>query len=331
MAEDIYNITHIDEITSIADKTVADYKQNIDIQQFTLSSALNGNMLNGIELELQNLSAENMTKMLSSFDMSATATAAEKAKKLSSECICDKLPEYQVQIAKQKANAAINEARQKLAKIPEDVINNLQKTIQKLTKIINGNEDTSSESFDSDKVISEIHALLDPVVESLTEIIDSVGLPSIPGLSEISDLLNALSQMKPSEHQQPGKLPDLPADLMQTLSDLLAAVQSLCTTLPMTCVNILFNAVDLILGAQIPVVDLSLYDIIGMVPYIKEIRQLVELAPKITEVVTNVPGKISTAVQGKLKQQLKAINDLQIPSIPESIDVQIPTTCQKHA
>ena len=229
--------------------------------------------------------------------------------------------DYSKQIDAQKTLAEINKAKQKLAKIPEQTIANIQKAIQKLTTAINGWEDTSSPSVDPDAIIDSVTALLDPVVQTLTSIISSIGLPSIPGLTEISELLSSLSSMKPSEHQEAGKLPELPQDLLQTLTDLLAALQSLCATLPMVCVNILFNTVDLILSTGIPVVGMNFYDIIGMVPYVQEIPELVSVAPKIVDVVSNVPGKIGTAVTAKLKQQLKAINDLQVPKPPANIDV----------
>lgn len=260
---------------------------------------------------------------------------AEQAQKI---CTCGKLPDYSAQIEAQKAIAAINEANQKLAKIPEDVIKNLQDSIAKLLSIINGWEDTSAPDFDPDKIISQIEALLNPVVDTLVGIIGSVGLPSIPGLDKIAELLTALSAMKPMPKPEgyegpwpkPGKLPDFPPELMQLLTDLLAAIQSLCMTLPMVCINILFNAVDLILSTGIPVVGLNFYTIIGMVPFIKEIPQLVSLAPKITDMITNVPGKIGTAVQGKVKQQLKAIADLQVPDPPKDIEVLTPPACPVH-
>lgn len=100
----------------------------------------------------------------------------------------------------------------------------------------------------------------------------------------------------------------------------------------MVCINILFNTVDLILSTGIPVVGLNFYKIIGMVPFVKEIPSLVQLAPKISDMVINVPGKLSTAVIGKLKQQLKLITDLAIPDAPDNIETpkSLPT-CPNHA
>ena len=253
-------------------------------------------------------------------------------------CACGNLPDYSAQIAAQKATAAINEANQKLAKIPEDVMKNLQEAIAKLLKLVNGWENTSELSFDPDKVIADIQKLLDPVVNTLLGIINSVGLPSIPGLDKIAELLTALSSMKPMPKPEgyegpwpkPGNLPDFPPELMQLLADLLSAIQSLCMTLPMVCVNILFNTVDLILKTGIPVVGMNFYDIITAVPFVREIPALVSLAPKITDMIANVPGKIGIAVQGKVKQQLKAMSDLQIPDPPKDIEVQPPTPCSSH-
>ena len=75
-------------------------------------------------------------------------------------------------------------------------------------------------------------------------------------------------------------------------------------TLPMVCINILFNTVDLILSTGIPVVGLNFYTIIGMVPFVKQIPDLVALAPKIVDLVTNMAGKLGGAVEGKLKQMV---------------------------
>ena len=56
-----------------------------------------------------------------------------------------------------------------------------------------------------------------------------------------------------------------------------------------------------------------------------------QLAPKISDMVINVPGKINTAVIGKLKQQLKLITDLSIPDAPDSIETPEPLpTCPNH-
>lgn len=57
-----------------------------------------------------------------------------------------------------------------------------------------------------------------------------------------------------------------------------------------------------------------------------------QLAPRISDMVINVPGKINTAVIGKLKQQLKLITDLSIPDAPDNIETpeQLPT-CPNHS
>lgn len=194
-------------------------------------------------------------------------------------------------------------------------------------KVINGWEDPSAPEFDPNKLVSKLEKLLDPVVNKLLGIIDSIGLPKIPGLAEISDLLAALKAAKPmqkpegwkGEWPKPGKKPEIPQEFKRLLEELLAAIQALMITLPMVCVNILFNTVDLILGTQIPVVGLSFYSIIGMVPYIREIPQLVQLAPKIVELVTNAGGTIKGAVEGKIKQMVKQAQDLSIPEPPENV------------
>ena len=229
--------------------------------------------------------------------------------------------------AARKAADSINKLNQKLAKLPEDIIEKLQEAIKTLMKVINGWEDPSAPEFDPNKLIDKLQALLDPVVNTLLGIIDSIGLPKIPGLAEISDLLAALKAMKPMEKPEgwegpwpkPGKKPEIPQELKRVLEELLIALQSLAITLPMVGVNILFNSVDLILGAEIPVVGMSLYTIIGMVPYIREIPQLVSLAPKIVELVTNMGGLVKGAAEGKIKQMIKQAQDMSIPEPPEDV------------
>lgn len=251
------------------------------------------------------------------------AQQSADAEKTCQESLAQKTEQEAAEAAK-KIKEAEDKVTQKLAAIPENTIDNLNKAMQKLMKIINGWEDTSDPDFDPDKVIGDIEKLLNPVVNPLSGVVTSCGLPKIPGLSDITTLLTKLSSMKSSGPKKPGKNPEIPPQLLQTLQDLLAAITSLCTTLPMVCVNILFNTVDLILSTGIPVVGLNFYSIIGMVPFVKEIPQLVKLAPKISELVTNVPGKLNTAVIGKLKQQLKMITDLAIPDAPD--DVSVPKT-----
>lgn len=214
--------------------------------------------------------------------------------------------------AEKKAADAVNQANQKLARLPEEVIDSLSEAIGTLMKIINGWEDPSSSSTDPDSIISKLEALLDPVVGTLSGIISDIGLPEIPGLKQIGDLLAALKSTKPMDKPdgwtgpwpKDEKRPEIPQEMKRILQELLVAVQSLAITLPMVCINILFNTVDLILKTGIPVVGLNFYTIIGMVPYIKQIPDLVGLAPKIVDLVTNMSGKLGGAVEGKLKQMV---------------------------
>lgn len=53
---------------------------------------------------------------------------------------------------------------QKLAAIPEDIIDGLVKTIEKLMKIINGYENPSMPDFDPSVTITELENLLNPVI-----------------------------------------------------------------------------------------------------------------------------------------------------------------------
>lgn len=231
--------------------------------------------------------------------------------------------------AARKAADAVRQAGQALAKIPDEITDAMQEAIKTLLKVINGWEDPSAPEFDPDAVIKKLEALLSPVVNSLCAIVDSVGLPEIPGLKQISDLLAALLRMRPPERPEgwqgewprPGKRPEIPQEMKRLLQELYAAVLSLSVTLPMVCVNILFNTVDLILKTSIPVVGLSFYSIIGMVPFVREIPQLVALAPKITKLVTNLPGELGNIAEGKIKQMVKAAQDLSVPEAPEEVPV----------
>lgn len=126
---------------------------------------------------------------------------------------------------------------QKLAAIPEDIIDGLVKTIEKLMKIINGYENPAMPDFDPSVTITEIENLLNPVISALT----SLPVPSIPGLSDISGLLSALSAMKPTEKPKNDfKRPEIPEAMLETLKSLLIAIQSLCIALPLTLINVIF-------------------------------------------------------------------------------------------
>ena len=141
------------------------------------------------------------------------AKQAVEAEKLCQESLAQKATQESIEAAK-KAKEEVDKATQKLAAIPEDAIEDLSKAMQKLMKIINGWEDTSAPEFDPDKIIADIQKLLDPVVNKLCSIIDSVGLPNIPGLTDIAELLAKLSSMKSTGPKKPGKNPEIPPQLL---------------------------------------------------------------------------------------------------------------------
>lgn len=222
--------------------------------------------------------------------------------------------------AVKKAKEQVDIAQQQLARMPEEIISGLQDAIAELLKIINGWENPSEPEFDADAIIGQIQALLDPVVNTLLGLLKTVGIPSIQGLDKIVDLLAALGKMKPSENPKPGKIPDIPPDLMSTLTDLLAAIQSLCMTLPAVLVNVIFKMIDKIVNVKIPVANVTLLGLAGSP--VSLIGDFVGLAPKITDLVINMPGKIKIATERKIRDQIKAIQDLSIPDAPD--DIQTP-------
>lgn len=250
------------------------------------------------------------------------AAEAEKNLEICKEGLAQQA-EQAAEDAGKKATNAINKANQQLAKVPEELIESLQEIIKKLMNVICSWESPADPNFDPDKVIADLKKMLDPAVEMVVKLVSDVGMPEIPGLKDISELLAKLSSMKkPNPPTESMKLklkkPDIPSEWKQTLLDLRAAVTALAITLPLIFINFLVNAVNEILGVKIPVVGLSLWSLLSAVPYVKQIPDLITLVPKTIELIPNFPTKIKSATEGKIREQVQAIQDLSIPPKPEA-------------
>lgn len=224
----------------------------------------------------------------------------------------------QIKIAQQE----LKNAQQKLAKLPEDLIEQLSTTIEKLMNIINGYERPGSETLNVDVIIKEIEKLLNPVISAL----NSLPVPSIPGLDHITDLLAKLPSLLNSNSSGKTeadlkklvpKKPAIPNELMAFLYDLLAAITSLCATLPMVLINLIFKMLDTIIG-----MFKQIADIIGVpgIPYpLSLVPQCIESVPKITDCVLNLPVKLNVAVQGTIRKKLREIAAMKFPDAPEAL------------
>jgi hypothetical protein len=71
------------------------------------------------------------------------------------------------------------------------LLDTLEKAKDKLCQIINGYQNPELPEFDPMSILAEIEAMLKPVVNGLM----ALPVPSIPGLSDISDLLSKLMSM----------------------------------------------------------------------------------------------------------------------------------------
>lgn len=235
-----------------------------------------------------------------------------------------------------EAAQAVAEAQAKLAKIPEEIIEGLDKTIKTLMSIIGGYEDPGLPDFDPDKIIADIKSCLDPVIQGLS----SLPVPSIPGLNDITSLLDKLSQISASKSTMseddikkmiPDK-PEFPSKLMTTLNDLLTAVQSLCTTLPMVMVNLIFSMVDVIVS-NFKMIQ-SAIGVPPIPPPLDKVPDCIALGPKILKLITNLPTQLTPTVQGVVRKKYQEIAAMKLPPKPTPpAETPIPEsypTCPEH-
>lgn len=96
--------------------------------------------------------------------------------------------------AMKKAKEEIDQATQKLASIPKDIMKNIQDAMSQLMSIINGYEDPYNPNYDPYPSVTYTEKLLDSIVSQLK----SLPVPDVPGLSQIVNLLAVLSSTKKS-------------------------------------------------------------------------------------------------------------------------------------
>ena len=222
--------------------------------------------------------------------------------------------------AAKKAKEAIDEATQKIANLPFDLIGQLQDAIETLMKIINGYESPSMPEFNADAIIAKIEAMLNPVVSALS----SLPVPSIPGLADISSLLAALSALSSSSGKNPKPpnpkemLPEIPDEIISILKDLLVSIQSLCMTLPLVLINVIFQMLNVI-------IDLfnQIAGVIGVPsrPYpLSLVPNCISMVPDIIDFVINAPIKISLTTTNIIRKKIKEMLDMQVPEFPDNVE-----------
>lgn len=270
--------------------------------------------------------------------MAIEQISSEQAKKtveIKAECAQSVAQQMEQKATEQlkKAKEELDKLSQSLAKIPEKAIKNLNEAIQKLMKIINGYEPPDDPEFDPAKIIAKLESLLKPVVSALS----SLPVPKIPGLSDISKLLDALTSMISStsdDTKSSTKKPkaEYPPNLKATLLDLLSAIQSLCTTLPLVLINLIFQMLDIIVGLFNDIAG-----VIGVpsIPYpLNLIPNCISMMPDIMKFALQVPGKLMNTVDGTLKQAYGKITSMQFPEVPDDVqkpELLSPCPCEERA
>lgn len=100
--------------------------------------------------------------------------------------------QYNDIIKKQELEATINELKQKISTTIDETIEKLKTSVNALLIAINGIDVTT---VDPNVLIGSIKSLLSPIT-TLTDLLSKIGIPSIPGISDISTLLGSLSAGK---------------------------------------------------------------------------------------------------------------------------------------
>ena len=221
-----------------------------------------------------------------------------------------------------EAMQQLNDANRKIAQVPEDAMLKLKEVEAKLWKIIAGLESPSSPDWDGKAVVAQIEALLKPVISGLS----SLPVPSVPGLSDVSELLSKLIELMSMTPESCGiskaelnKLipnkPDLPTHLLDTLKSLVEAIQTLCMTLPIVMINLAFD----MLGAIYDMFD-QIVGIIGVPPPIfpfSVVKQVPKVGSDIKDFIVNAPGKVNNVVKGVIQEKLQLISALKHPKLPD--------------
>lgn len=235
----------------------------------------------------------------------------------------------------QEAKELLDKGQQMLAQLPEQAIMKLDEAIKFLMSIINGYIDVDSPEFDPMAIIKKIEEMLNPLIDTLC----ALPVPTVPGLEEIADLLDALKAMITSMSEGNGEaglpsaeLPsvEIPPTLMATLKRLVNSLMSLCTTLPFVFINLIFQ-----MFAAVIKMFKRIAEELGFpeIPYpLSLVPECIEMIPDMMNFVKDCPTKIYDTAYGAMKKMYGKITSLQVPSLPD--DIKAPKslpTCSLHS
>ena len=271
---------------------------------------------------------------------SQLAIAAENTKTCE-ESLAQKTQQEAEEIQK-KTKEMLDKAQQQLAALPEIIIGNINDAIKLLLSIINGYKDIDAPDYNPSVTIDQIKALLDPVIAELS----SLPVPSIPGLSQISDLLQALkvanaaadktaqqsqvatnstNALSGDEKQQmktaakAAVKTDIPPEVMQLLQNLLDSLLALYATIPLVLINVIFQMLNAIIG-----MFKQIAGIIGVpsIPFpLNLVPNCISMIPDIMEFITRTPGKIMDVSYGTMRRIFTNISNMQVPQAPANATV----------
>lgn len=216
-----------------------------------------------------------------------------------------------------KAADATNKAKQEIAKATNAIVDGLKDGIDKITKTLS---DTSSKD-DPDQSSSSIQSIIDGLTGALGKLSEKANV-KVPGLSDVSKLFDLEA---PSMPNMPDfKLPELPADIKNSIEDLIAALNSLCTQLSILPLMILYKIVFAILNVTIPGTNVSFMDILKSVPPVDIIDDAIQALPQIYNLVSQMPAKVGTIAKNKIKIVINECANNQVPEAPTDLSASYP-------
>lgn len=249
---------------------------------------------------------------------------AKKAEETKKDCE-ESVQQVDLQVSAQKRKILkkqIDDFIVSLGEIPSDLISSIYELFTKLMMVVSGYTDPSKYDFDPDDVIDSIIKMLEPIIKGL----DALPVPSVPGLAELPPLLNKLKEASknqdfPKKPDVDGKLPEIPQEVIEILKDILVVIQSICTTLPMVMINVIFQMLNAIIGMFGQIAG-----VIGVpgIPFpLSLVPQCIDLAPKIGDLVINLPIRLSQIIKNIIEKKIDIIK-MSIPDKPENIEIPKP-------
>lgn len=269
----------------------------------------------------KNETTQNNQEINNQLENSEEAKKAEEIKKLCQETV--QQVDLQVLAEQRKIlKKQVDDFIVQLGEIPVDLINSIYEVFTKLMKVVSGYTDPTKYDFDSTEVIDSIISALEPIIAGLT----ALPVPSVPGLPELPELLNKLKQAAanqdfPKKPDVDGKLPEIPQEIIEIIKDILTVIQSICTTLPMVMINVIFQMLNAIIGMFGQIAG-----VIGVpgIPFpLSLVPQCIELAPKIADLIINLPIRISQVIKNIIEKKIDIVK-LSIPDKPENIMIPKP-------